>query len=250
VLGTLETGQDGSDSIGVGQWNGDRARNFRTFAGDNTGNLDTQLDFIMHELNGSSGKKGAGAGSEAYAWNKLSNAQNVDDATAAMISYERPAGWSRQNPTNGHGWDNRISHANELMGVSGEAQAMAKAENRGAPSISQAQPITVATTEETKPESRNGILIQAYNKLTGSDVQVPDTILGADTGKLAKGFAGIGDFAKTLMDQDQAINKQIQANARSSGRSSTPVEMSFMTSGDPLRKKKKGGMSGLGGYLI
>lgn len=244
-------GRDGSDSIGIGQWNQDRARNFRSFAGENTGNLDTQLDFVMHELNG---EKGAGAGSERYAYNRLMNADNVHDATAAMISYERPSGWSRENPTAGHGFDNRLSWAGEVMGLSPDeiaaarptnAQAMARAENTSSPTqIAQ-------SSTPAKPESNNGILIQAYNKLTGSDVQVPKQILGTDTAKFMKGISGIGDFAKTLADQDAQLNTQIQAAARSGARSNSPVEISLTSSLPEFqRKKKKGSLSGLGGYFI
>jgi|TARA_R110000822_G_scaffold35982_2_gene101298 hypothetical protein len=46
-------GSDGSDSIGIAQWNSDRADNLRKFAIDNglvLSNLDTQLQFIMWEL--------------------------------------------------------------------------------------------------------------------------------------------------------------------------------------------------------
>jgi len=102
--------------------------------------------------------------------------------------------------------------------------------------------------EPAKPESRNGILVQAFNKLTGNDYQVPDTILGAKTDSVMKGFSGLGDFAKTMMESDESINKQIQAAARNSGRSSTPVELDF-TPTAMLKRKRRGSLSGLGGYL-
>jgi len=110
---------------------------------------------------------------------------------------------------------------------------------------------TAATTP--KPESRNGILVQAFNKITGSDVQVPDTILGADTSKVMKGVSGIGDFAKALTESTDDLNRQTQAAARSaqSRRNDSPVEMSFMETQIPgIKRKRKGALSGLGGYLI
>lgn len=103
--------------------------------------------------------------------------------------------------------------------------------------------------DPAKPESRNGILVQAFNKLTGSDYQVPSTILGAKTGDVMKGIGGIGDFAKSMMESDEAINKQIQANARNSGRSNTPVELDF-TPTAMLKRKRRGSLSGLGGYFV
>lgn len=103
--------------------------------------------------------------------------------------------------------------------------------------------------EPAKPESHNGILVNAFNKLTGADYQVPDTILGAKTGDVMKGIGGIGDFAKIMMESDESINKQIQANARNSGRSGTPVELDF-TPTAMLKRKRRGSLSGLGGYFV
>ncbi|TBY41588.1 phage tail tip lysozyme [Rhizobium leguminosarum] len=106
-------GTDGSDSIGIGQWNGDRARALKAFAqsqGTSPDDLSTQLDFIVHELQTT----------EGGAYQRLQAATNVDEATAAMISFERPQGWSADNPRGGHGWNNRLaaaSRAAELAGV-------------------------------------------------------------------------------------------------------------------------------------
>ena len=44
-------GRDGSDSIGIAQWNSGRARGLHQFARDrgvDVGNLDLQLDYAMH----------------------------------------------------------------------------------------------------------------------------------------------------------------------------------------------------------
>jgi hypothetical protein len=103
-------GRDGSDSIGLGQWNGNRAKGLHSFAaatGAAPTNLDTQLGYVLHELKGP----------ESRAGKALFAAKDVRDATAAMIGYERPAGWSPANPTAGHGWDNRIDHASRLLGM-------------------------------------------------------------------------------------------------------------------------------------
>lgn len=106
-------GQDGSDSIGLGQWNGDRARALQAFAASRGTSVDdfaTQLDFVVHELETT----------EGAAYQRLKAATTVDEATAAMIGYERPAGWSADNPRGGHGWNNRAAmaaKAAELAGV-------------------------------------------------------------------------------------------------------------------------------------
>jgi hypothetical protein len=105
-------------------------------------------------------------------------------------------------------------------------------------------------TAETKPESRNGILVDAYNRVTGQNVQVPDKIFGMDTSKFEKASTGIGEFTAQIAEQDAALNRnsqQIAAQA-AGGRSSSPVELQMMTSYQQ-RKKRKGGLSGLGGYI-
>lgn len=105
-------GRDGSDSIGVGQWNADRARALTAFAqarGKSAGDFETQLAFIQHELETS--ETGAAAA--------LRKATTPEQAAAAFIGYERPKGWSAADPTAGHGWENRRAHALRLAGPGG-----------------------------------------------------------------------------------------------------------------------------------
>ncbi|MBD8663137.1 hypothetical protein IFT59_07705 [Rhizobium sp. CFBP 8752] len=98
-----------------------------------------------------------------------------------------------------------------------------------------------------QPKSHNGVLMDAYNKLTGSNAQIPSSILGSPTGDVMKGIGGIGDFAKVMMAETESLNKQV---ARNNGgqRSSAPVEIQLMSSEIP-KKKRRGGLGGIGGYL-
>ncbi|MFK4060726.1 phage tail tip lysozyme [Brucella anthropi] len=103
-------GTDGSDSIGLGQWNGNRARALRDFAssrGKDWHDFETQLAFVDHELRTT----------ESSAGNALKSAKNVDEATAAFIGYERPAGWSARNPRGGHNYSGRLKFASQAAGV-------------------------------------------------------------------------------------------------------------------------------------
>lgn len=102
-------GRDGTDSIGIGQWNSSRARMLQQFAasrGKPVTDFDTQLEFVWQEMNST----------ESRAFQRLKQAKTVDEATAAFIGYERPQGWSENNPRAGHGWGNRLSHAARLAG--------------------------------------------------------------------------------------------------------------------------------------
>mgnify|MGYP001227272538 CR=1 FL=1 len=87
-------GSDGSDSIGIAQWNSTRADNLQAFAasqGRNWQDLAVQTDFIMHELKGSGAY---GGGSESTAWGKLESATTVRASTEAFTSYERFKDWN------------------------------------------------------------------------------------------------------------------------------------------------------------
>lgn len=143
-------GSDGSDSIGIGQWNGDRARNLRAFAkgtGREVGDIDTQLDFALHEmgLGNAELRNLPGWGAEGRAGEALKNAQDVQSAAAAGISYERPAGWNQANPTAGHGWDNRFGHAQRLAGMNWSGSQVASTAPTAAPAAQ--QPVQVASLD-------------------------------------------------------------------------------------------------------
>ena len=102
-------GQDGSDSTGIAQWNGSRGQALRQFAAANgldPSNIDTQLQFSWAELNGP----------ERATLQALQNANNPFAATAAAIGYERPAGWSAQNPGGAGTFGKRLASTVALAG--------------------------------------------------------------------------------------------------------------------------------------
>lgn len=116
-------GRDGSDSIGIGQWNGPRAQALQAFAqqsGVDPSDFNTQLAFVDHELNGS----------EKGVLERLRAAKNPIEATAAFVGYERPQGWTADNPYNAHGWGNRAKHAARLAGGSYAPQQVMPAQQQ------------------------------------------------------------------------------------------------------------------------
>jgi len=103
-------GADGSHSIGIGQWNGRRGRALKAFAaskGKPVNDFETQLDFAMHELNTT----------EAGVGRRLAAARTVEEATAAAVGFERPRGWTPQNPTGALGWSHRLAAARSIYGT-------------------------------------------------------------------------------------------------------------------------------------
>jgi hypothetical protein len=104
-------GSDGSDSIGIGQWNGPRATALKDFAAKrNTDwrDLDTQLAFLDYELRNSP--------SEKAAFDALQKASDPRAAAEAMIMYERPRG-SDQGVQNAHNYRGRVRAALQAAGV-------------------------------------------------------------------------------------------------------------------------------------
>jgi hypothetical protein len=105
-------GRDGSDSIGLGQWNAERAADLRMFAkaqGKPITDFQTQLEFVWQELNGR----------ESGSLEKLKRARNAEEAGRAALDYERPRGWQagdRYRSENVAGWRDQMARTKALLG--------------------------------------------------------------------------------------------------------------------------------------
>lgn len=110
-------GSDGSDSIGIAQWNQGRAVRLKSFAaaqGKDWRDFGTQLAFVNDELHHEYGS----------VRNSLMNAKDVNAATAAFtLGYEVPAGSQTGDATRTAGWQSRISKATALAGGTYQAAA-------------------------------------------------------------------------------------------------------------------------------
>jgi len=81
-------GRDGSDSIGIGQWNSTRAQALKEYAaakGVPWNDLNTQLEFLHQELKGP----------ERGAYDRLMAARTPEEAGQAMLAFERPKDWNK-----------------------------------------------------------------------------------------------------------------------------------------------------------
>lgn len=135
----LDTGAEGDEgtAFGIAQWRGKRQTRLDTFAKGrkkDRSDLETQLRFVDYELRNF----------EKQAFEQLQAAQTVPDAAAAMLNYERPKGWTKNNdPRDDHGWTSRLSNAMALVGgkPSGTATqdiaAMASATPDAGPTLNQ-----------------------------------------------------------------------------------------------------------------
>lgn len=81
-------GRDGSDSVGIAQWNSTRAQALKDYAaskGASWNDLNTQLEFLHQELKGP----------ESAAYKGLLAAATPEEAGRAMLAYERPKDWNK-----------------------------------------------------------------------------------------------------------------------------------------------------------
>jgi hypothetical protein len=116
---TDATGDNGT-AKGVFQWRGDRLAGLHSFAqaaGQDPNSLDTQLGYMDHELNTT----------ERRAGDALRAATDVRSATRAGMMFERPQGYTADNPEAGHGWANRLGEAQRLAGMPVDNTAVAPA---------------------------------------------------------------------------------------------------------------------------
>lgn len=103
-------GRDGSDSIGIAQWNSARAQALKDYAaskGVPHTDLNTQLEFLHQELKGP----------EKAAYDSLLAAQTPEEATRAMLAFERPKDW---NVPGSHA--NRYQYASKALTSYGGGQ--------------------------------------------------------------------------------------------------------------------------------
>lgn len=102
-------GRDGSDSIGLVQWNSGRAQALKQLAaqtGRDWRDPAVQADHIIAELNGP----------ERRARDLIMSARTPEEAGRNAIAFFRPAGFTWQNPAGGHNAAARIAAAQMFAG--------------------------------------------------------------------------------------------------------------------------------------
>lgn len=100
-------GSDGSDSVGLLQWNSDRGRRLQQFSKEmrkrnpDISDLEIQTRYYAAEVKGKTGAEGP--------YGKLLLAAQTPQAAAeAAISMARPQGWTPRNPSAGLGFGNTL----------------------------------------------------------------------------------------------------------------------------------------------
>lgn len=196
---------DNGTSLGIAQFHKERRAALEAFAkerGKPASDFQTQLEFVEHELQTTEGKTRA----------KLLAAKTPEQAAHAFIDYERPQGWTPENPAGGMGYASRVKQARAMFdrrpadGSLGPAGSAWLETNR-ASSVSSTADKTWSTIMDdykkqgTLPsqEKVNEIVRAAH--LSGN-VNLLEQI-GADTQRM--------DFARTSAQQPLAVQANTNA---------------------------------------
>ena len=158
----LNTGAvgDGGISFGIGQWNKDRRANLERFAkgphamGRSISDPTLQADYAIWEMT---------QGPEKFAGQMLMKARNPQEAATAAMHFERPQGYTRDNPAGGHGYQNTVQNANNVMGLisgpksaPGQAPTVGSGINTFAPTLSGLPAPANPNATPTLPQSSLG----------------------------------------------------------------------------------------------
>jgi|GEM_PF-4588376 len=170
---------DGGAAYGIAQWNDRRPALFdwAQSGGRDPGDLQTQLDYIQHEL----------GTTESRAADALRRAQTPQDAASAFLGFERPAGFSWSDPTGSHGYDNRVANALSLYGGGTMPQPMssmpagtaAGGQDMATGGLLGVQPAAAPALQQSwlgglldiQPSEEQGLLGQIVNPQNSSDRQ-------------------------------------------------------------------------------
>lgn len=105
--------KNGTDSVGIAQWNQGRLANLNAFSKANGLKPDTieaQAKFFVHELDTTHKQFGE----------QLRSATDTKSAVAAMLGYEAPKGYSKANPWGVPSANETLSRADKTLGMLGD----------------------------------------------------------------------------------------------------------------------------------
>lgn len=103
---------DNGTAFGIAQWRGIRnvrRLKFHRERGSSPKDLLAELDFVDYELRNF----------ETKAFETISASRTLDEAAKGMMHYERPAGYTSENPEFGHGYSNTLQFANDVIESAG-----------------------------------------------------------------------------------------------------------------------------------
>jgi hypothetical protein len=177
---------DGGTSGGLGQWHKDRFANLKNFAaqqGADWRDPRVQVAFTDHELRTT----------ESPVMQRLQAARTPEEAAKAFVGFERPAGYTPNNPTGAMYMDRRIAGAREFGG---------------------GQPVQVADASGAVPQSAGGN--DARENLLRFRTKLTSILPGLDQSSATAVQARISDIDRRLseMRSDTQYERSLAAEDR------------------------------------
>lgn len=99
---------DAGTAYGIAQWRNERLEKLREFAKQHNlpiNDLRLQAEYVDWELKNT----------EKSIGDQLAKTKNFEEALRVAIGYERPRGYTQQQPQKGDGWQARADYARSLM---------------------------------------------------------------------------------------------------------------------------------------
>jgi hypothetical protein len=206
---------DSGTSGGLAQWHNERLTALKSFAaakGKPATDFQTQLEFIDHELHTT----------ETGTLAKLQAAKTPEEAAHAFMDFERPQGWTPQNPQGGLGYQSRVGMARQIyngkpgdtsMGPAGSAWLAAN-RSSAVDDAATAQWKTVMsdyTKEGTRPSLKtvNDIVMAA--RATGNAPLLDAIADGAQRMDLS------GEFSRTSLPSQHATLTSMETAGAAGG---------------------------------
>lgn len=217
-------------SIGIGQWN-DRAPALIDFArrsgvelpeGDTRSvaymrdvakrlPLKTQMEFAYAEMQGP----------ERKAYERILAGKDVTSAAAGAIGYHRPSGWTSSNPYAGHGFNNRVAIANQILkSASSNPQLPDGMDARTvAPATSPVSPGLPVQVAQVQPQSITPASIPQGPPMADLTKNGGGGIMGM------LGSLGGGEDTQKIMEKLAAQSRQRQEQANQAAAQSQVLKM-------------------------
>jgi hypothetical protein len=160
---------DGGTSGGIAQWHNERLTALKQFAADKGKpwtDFHTQIDFLDRELQTSEGATGTA----------LKGAKTAQEAAHAFMSFERPQGWTPENPAGGLGYSKRVANAVRLAGGDPGSLAPGMPIANSSPQVQRLFQSTVAQLREQQGKEADRLADDLIDRLKKNQQPAPGQI--------------------------------------------------------------------------
>lgn len=215
-LGAVNPGDqpDGGASTGIAQWSPSRwaaENSYASSIGADPYSANAELGFVDYEMRNS-------PSTTNNAYNNLQSATTPEDATAAFLGYEAPAGYTPGNPLGAVTYGQRLANTESISGLATdqeEAQALSMDNGISASGL----PLENVPGDHsgTGPDNPTVVTVKPDGKSASSSKVSTG---GATAGSIAQAIASAGNaISKTIGTSEQAAQTAAQNSVTTEAKS-------------------------------